>query len=378
MPSAQEFSDELVASFCTIPKITFDKMIPKLPLPQRSTMKRISIKSTLGLLNRLPFDVLVQVLKLLDFQSLSRLSRTSLRGQFVVEALRVYREVMRYYPRILAALGKTDLLRHHSCVLVRQVLSEQKCASCFGYGGILFLPTCERICRDCLEKNYAYHLTDVAYAEEWFSLTNEQLQRIPIMRSIPGEYRLRCHAEHFESHQLVSIKQLLQLAIKVHGSPEKVAELLPPRSSMTVYDEEMGADLSYGEWELLEEFHKAPLEPPGRDLSKLKFNYLVYDKYPGMASIHVPHVTRSGRLEGGYQCRGCRHAMYKYYSLRVVQLPTQGYDFPEGVAPGTVFRAMAVRLRGWKDFKDHVRQCDGVRRLLGGEKEETDWSDVLR
>ncbi|RSL72064.1 hypothetical protein CEP53_001268 [Fusarium sp. AF-6] len=329
----------------------------------------------MGLLSRLPIEIRVAVLKLVDFQSLSRLSRTSLRAKSFVEALRWYHEVMRHCPHILAALGKTDLLRHHSSALVRQVLSERKCVSCLQeFGGILFLPTCERICRDCLEKNYAYHLTDVAYAEEWFSLTREQLQTIPIVRSIPGTYRLRTYVEHRESHQLVSIKQLLQLAIKVHGSPEKVAELLPPKSSMTVFDEEMGADLSFGDFELLEQFHNAPLEPPGCDLSRLEFDWFVPDKYPGMASIRIPSVTRSGQLEKGHQCRGCRHSMYKY-SVGVVRLPIPGYDIPPNMTPGPVLNALAVRLRAWPDFRAHVLQCEGVRRLLAGEKEETDKPD---
>ncbi|RMJ13617.1 hypothetical protein BHE90_005897 [Fusarium euwallaceae] len=376
MPSATEFSDELVLSFSTTPRITFDMMIRGLPIPKRSRRILTSPTSSMGLLSRLPMEIRVAVLKLLDFQSLSRLSRTSLKAKSFVEAMRWYREVMKYSPNILAALGKTDLLKYHSSVLVRQVLSETKCVSCLQeFGGILFLPTCERICRDCLERNYAYHLTDVAYAEKWFTLTNEQLQSIPIMRSIPGFYKLRTSILHPESHQLVSIKQLRQLAIKVHGSPEKVAELLPPKSSMVVVDEELGIGLSKcGPFELLEEFHKAPLEPPGCDLSRLKFNGLLPDQYPGMASIHIPSITKFGHIEKGHQCRGCRHSMYKY-SVGIVLLPIPGYDIPAGMAPMPILKALAVRLRAWPDFRAHVLQCEGVRRLLAGEKEETDEPD---
>lgn len=344
------FSDEIIEKLTTSPRLAFDKVIRHLPRPKLSTISRTSNSSSLGLLDLLPAEILLEVLKLIDFQSLSRLLRTSLRGKAVVEALRLYRHVMEYCPKVLAALGKTRLLQHHSAALVRQVLSEQKCVSCFEFGGFLFLPTCERICHDCLDKNYAFHLTDVSFAKKWFSLTSTQLQRIPIMRSIPGRYQLRPEAksEHRQPLQLVSVKQLLQLAIDVHGSPEDVVKLMPTRSS----------DIDDDDFKILEEFHKAPLQPPGCDLSKLPFDYQLHDKYPGMAAIRMSSLTSSG-LEYGSECQGCDYLLRKKF-LGILPRLVQEEFVPRDIVPEEVFRAMASRLRPGTEFIEHLRECCGV------------------
>lgn len=366
MSSPQEFSDELIKEFTVSPPVQDEKLIRHLPIPKPSTISRTSNSSSLGQLDLLPAEILLEVLKLADFQSLSRLSRTSLRGKDVVEALRLYREVMRYYPKLLAALGKTHLLRHHSSSLVRQVLSEQKCASCLDFGGFLFLPTCERVCFECLSKNFAFHLAKVSFAKKWFALTSEQLRRIPIMQSIPGRYRVTFTAKHSQPHKLVSVKQLLQLAIDVHGSPENVARLMPAWSPA----------IHPHDFKTLAEFHKAPLQPPGCDLSKLPFNSILYDKYPGMASIRMPSLTSSG-FEYGRQCRGCRHVQRKHLAGRLPS-PVMEELVPSGLDPERVLDAMVIRLRARREFVEHLGQCHGVRWLLDGEGEvsESDFLDA--
>ncbi|KAL2682853.1 hypothetical protein Neosp_007310 [[Neocosmospora] mangrovei] len=287
---------ENIRKLTTPRRLAMHKVIRNLPAPELSKISRTSNSSSLGLLEVLPTEILLEVLQLLDFQSLSRFLRTSLRGKEVVEAFRLYHEVMRHCPKALAALGETRLLRHHSSALVRQVLSEQKCASCFEFGGFLFLPTCERICHDCLDKNYAFHLTHVSFAKKWFNLSNKELRRIPIMQSIPGRYQLRPEAKrkHRRSHQLVSVKQLMQLAIDVYGSPENVAKIMPAEDS----------DIDDYDRKMLEKIHEAPLKPPGCDLSKLPFDYTFFDQWPGMAAIEMPSLINS-HCDYGRECQGC-------------------------------------------------------------------------
>ncbi|EEU39427.1 uncharacterized protein NECHADRAFT_81591 [Fusarium vanettenii 77-13-4] len=341
---------ENIQKLTTPRRLAMHKVIRHLTPPELSTISRTSNSSSLGLLDVLPAEILLEVLQLIDFQSLSRLLRTSLRGKEVVEAFRLYHEVMRHCPKVLAALGETRLLRHHSSALVRQVLSEQKCASCFEFGGFLFLPTCERICHDCLDKNYAFHLTRVSFAKKWFNLTGKELRRIPIMQSIPGRYQLRPEAKrkHRQSHRLVSIKQLLQLAIDVHGSPENVAKLMPTEDS----------DIDDYDFKMLEQFHKAPLQSPGCDLSKLPFDYCLFDQWPGMAAIQMPSLINSHR-DYGRECQGC-DLLLRRKRLGILPRQVEEEFVPRDLDPGEVLRAMASRLRPRAEFVEHLRHCYGV------------------
>ncbi|KAM5351107.1 hypothetical protein ACJ41O_003830 [Fusarium nematophilum] len=204
--------------------------------------------------------MLLEILNLLDFQSLSRISRTSLKGKQVIEAHPPYRDFMNYCPEILAALAKTHLLQLHSAGSLRHTLLAEKCASCFEFGAFLFLPTCERICFECLCRNRAYRMTGLGSAKDWFGLTDAEIRRIPIMQSIPGSYRVR-NSVRWDSRtcSLVCVKQLKQLALDAHGTPEKVSSFMP---------EGLDHPISFKDFHTARQFHEAPLEPPGYDLSR--------------------------------------------------------------------------------------------------------------
>lgn len=313
--------------------------------PMPSAISRDSSSSSIGRLDILPQELLLDVLDLLDFQSLSRLSRVSLEGKRAVEALRSYRDVMKYAPSILGALGATRLLQTHSSALLRQTLRSEKCVSCFEFGPFLFLPTCERVCFDCLHDNIALHLTTVTFAKRCFALTDDQIGRIPILHSIPGSYCVMWKVTHRESHRLVSIKQVKQLAIEVHGSPENVAELMPTDSS----------GMDYNEFHARRRFHEAPLEPPGCDTSLLPPDEsYVRDKYCGMAAIRIPVLTSSGP-DYGRLCRGCKHVAGNFIG------PTRSRRTGD---PARHFLSTLTRLRTKSEFTDHVRECYGVRVML--------------
>ena len=335
------------------PELDLGGMNRDLPSPKPSTTPRDSSRSSIGRLDLLPGELLLEVLNSLDFQSLSRISRVSLKGKVVIEALRSYRDVMKYSPTILAALGRTGLLQFHSATLLRQVLLAEQCVSCFEFGAFLFLPTCERVCFECLHQNYALRMTTVTFAIRWFALTNKQIRRIPIMRSIPGSYCVRYEISRRRACRLVNIKQLKQLAIDVHGSAENVAKLMPEDSS----------GMSFKDFCTLRQFHEASLEPPGCDLSKVpsKENR-VNDQYCGMASIRMPSLTSSGP-DYGRLCRGCRY-IYDQHSFGLLPSSVLSELVPQDTGPHLPLLAILSRLRSRNGFIDHIRQCYGVRQLL--------------
>ncbi|KAJ2893826.1 uncharacterized protein MKZ38_008208 [Zalerion maritima] len=256
--------DQLLAKFTCAQEHDIGSMIRNIPPAQPSRMRRESFRSSLGLLDILPAELLLLTLNLVDFQTLSRLSGVSLKGKAVVETLATYVDVIRHAPTILTALGRTRLLYHHPAVLLRRALRSGKCVSCFCFGAFLFLPTCERVCFECLHENHSLRMTTINVAKQCFQLTERQLKRIPII-----------------------IKQVKQLAIEVHGTLENLPEPERPRAC--------SAEKEVKKFWLFKRFREAPLEPPGCDMSQLpgKSN-LVEDDFGGVATIRFPYLTDVG------------------------------------------------------------------------------------
>ncbi|KAL4722267.1 hypothetical protein ACLX1H_010616 [Fusarium chlamydosporum] len=257
--------------------------------------------SSLGQLDLLPAELLLSVLDLLDFQSLSRLSRVSLLGKDVIEDLPVYKEMVQHAPEALVALGQTPM------------------------------------------------------AKQCFGLTDHDLQRIPVMHSVPGTFGLRFQFAHKQVENLVSVKQAKKLALEIHGSLEKLAKLRPTYRPGKV---------SMKDAAVFRHFHEASLDPPGCDLSRLpRKAEVVEDDFGGMASIRFPYLSDTG-AEKGVLCQGCV-VTYSHYMQGLLPPHTLSQLVPADVGPYRPLLALLTRLWSQKGFLEHVHECYGVRRILG-------------
>lgn len=158
-------SDEVISRLTCTLELGLDGMIRKIQPALASTLCRKAPHSSLGRLDKLPMELLFLTFNYLDFRSLSRVLRLSWKGKAVVEALPVYRQVMEHCPTLLTALGQTRLLSFHSGPSILQTLRSDQCASCSYFGGFIFLPTCERICFECLRENVAFWIITPALAK---------------------------------------------------------------------------------------------------------------------------------------------------------------------------------------------------------------------
>ncbi|KAI5865425.1 hypothetical protein GGS23DRAFT_426333 [Durotheca rogersii] len=356
MSSDRVFSEELIDKLTCTLELNLGGMIRNLPLPQTSPIHRHATNSSLGRIDTLPPELLLFILNLLDFQSLSRLSRASFRAKAIVEALPAYQELLEHAPDVLVALGRTRILRYHSAALLRQTLRTNRCESCFDFGAFLFLPTCERVCFQCLHENHALRVTTLNLAKKCFHLTNSHLKKIPVLHSIPGTYSVMFHVSRRKVYRLVSVKQVKQLAIEVHGSAENVARLLPPTPPQ---------GMSRRDFWIFKWFHMAPLDPPACDLSrKPGRSNLVEDDFGGMASIRMPSLSGTS-ADRGRICKGC-HLIDRLHSQG--SLPTAVLEnlVPQGIGPSRPLLALMNRLYSREGFLEHIKTCYGVDRLLAG------------
>jgi hypothetical protein len=334
-------------------------VIRDLKLPKLRRIHPKPAMEPLGLLDTLPPEILLCILEYLDFQSLLRLTQVCLRGKQAVESMPAYREMRLYAGAALVALGKTRLLQQHSAALLRQTLRSGYCVSCFDYGGFLFLPTCERVCFECMNQNRGLHMMTLNTAKKCFDLTDRQLKSIPTLYSIPNTYNVRNYISRKRMIRLVCAKQVKKLALQVHG-PETLAKLIPKAPPRGI--ERNSAETK--EYWMLRGFHEAPLAPIGRDLSMLPMNLeLPDDEYGGMASIRIPYLIKTRYREYGRACRGCRLIVDLYAKDRLPDDVIRRL-VPPGVPKFAPLVGHMNRLRPEGAFQHHICWCFGVKQLL--------------
>lgn len=255
---------------------------------------------------------------------------------------------------MLVALEKTRILQFHSAGLLRRTLRTNQCVSCFGFGAFLFLPTCERVCFQCLHENHALRVTTLDLARKCFFLPTLHLKKIPILHSIPGSYSVLFHVWRPKEYRLVSVKQVKHLAIKVRGSADNVARLLPPTPPEGMRARDF--------W-IFKRFHEAPLDPPACNLSqKPEKSNLVKDDFGGMASIRIPSLSETG-ADRGRLCKGCR-LVSELHSQGTLPTAVLENLVPQGIGPRRPLLALMNRLRSRKGFLEHIKTCYGAGRLM--------------
>ncbi|KAF9870795.1 hypothetical protein CkaCkLH20_11694 [Colletotrichum karsti] len=352
----------------------YDGCITVLPA-QPSTLRIDSSHSRLGNIDQLPPELQLLIIEQLDFRSLSRLMRTSRKGKTIVEGLAAFIDMIEHAPEVLTALGKTNIISHHSAASLRQVLRSQKCASCFDFGPLLFLPTCERICPTCVLYNDAFWMTTPSLAKECFSLSDDQLGTIPIMRVIPGAYGFwEYHCNLGPINRLVSAKQVKQLGLEIHGSEEALALLKPApppfvdisyifTGDPVTSTEEAEAD-SYFErcsrHDFIQRIHSMKLEPPGRRLSSAGADYDSGDYFLGTAVCKFPSLSNSGP-DFGYACGSCWTFSEEFWKLPNWRqlIPDSLKEFSKNEVWHHYQNASNV-VHSEAEYSEHLEKCPGV------------------
>lgn len=193
-----------------------------------SSSARVDRVSSLGMLDRLPPEIVSILLSMLDPRSIANIASVSFRGDSFVQSHRPYRELVSYAPDVLVALAESRLIGLHSVAELNSVLHTEQCATCVGYGAFLFLPTCKRCCWECLRYHPSLRMLLPREARKYFALSERQMQQLPIHHVIVGNYNIGRDPAP-DNCKLVSARAAKDLGLKVHGSPEKLLEAMSKR-----------------------------------------------------------------------------------------------------------------------------------------------------
>jgi hypothetical protein len=323
---------------------------PKLPV----TVQAQDQQSSLGTLDRLPSELVHEVLEHLDVQSLTRFSRTSCKAKCVVGSLSAYRRLMRHAPDALAALKGINIIHLHSVSELHAAFRSPACATCPGYGAFLFLPTCDRACWQCLQFRKERLVAPIGVTRKALGLTEEP-ENFHIMRTIPGRYGIR-QAEYgsssVEKHTIiVAVAHAVQLALSKHGSMERLQEALSQQdiTGPGAYSAKHLRDLLWAD-----DYFDANLVPDvGTSL---------VGRYFGRASIWFPSlVALDKKIEYGRWCRGCQW-MYDQRSRLPVEV--LGELLPADVDTDRELLRMARTAYSTAGFMQHIQYCYGAQKLI--------------
>lgn len=219
----------------------------------------------LGSLDRLPLELLHDVLLRLDMHSLFNFRQINLRSRQTVDYLKQYQVVVSHGLNLLCALLRTRLAIRVSLFDFYYALCTKACTLCGEFGGFISLLTWNRCCFKCLQGALETQVQTLAAVRKQFHLTKAELDQLRSFKTLPGIYSME-ESVHKSRITVVSVHQ----AILVSGQqPHALAQAQPASSRRNK-----------------------------------KFNF--------MGSCALPYYDRrTGRVEHGMSCAGCQLALEK-------------------------------------------------------------------
>lgn len=295
------------------------------------------------------------IFAMLDFRTLSHISRTCLRGIVVVDSLPEHRDLMRYAPRALAALAKTRLIHHFPAATVHGALLSADCISCNNFGPFLFLPTCERCCYHCLCRVQGFWVIPISMAKKCFGLSATGAKTLPILHSVPGKYYVKHMISRKRSLRLVCVGAAKTLAIAEGSSEERMTQELELKRI---------AGLPLKEYYTMRFLLRPPVKPPRLELFVHPTQAEVpSDMYCGMASIPFPYLGPSNGIEHGLWCLGCELVSRKWSRNDPFPDHLSHLLLPGCLADDIVYNMQEV-ARSKAEFQSHILSCPGAKALI--------------
>ncbi|KAK8065082.1 hypothetical protein PG997_011829 [Apiospora hydei] len=342
-------------------------MSGRMPKPQCIPLPRLGKPSSLGLLGRLPLELMLDIFKYLDFQSITRFAKVSVLANGYVRSCREYHDVLTIIPEAVKALRRLGILRLHSVTDLYHALRADACATCGEAGPFLFLPTCQRCCIWCRRYHPSLRLMTRAQAKKYYGLTKQQTDRLRTVH-----VRTAITTIHGRS---VAVQAARDLSLAVHGSEEAVHDaVLASCASSETRDAGCYWTLAHllrprDDW-YVENLGPAP-PPSGWQIEELA-------EYATMATMYFPTLTDDGTLGYALWCQGCETAHDRYrFEVRSREpheidggLREQMRDcLPLEYRTAEYHPSRAVlglKDRAWwkESFLQHARHCPGAQNLL--------------
>ncbi|KAK2747319.1 hypothetical protein FQN57_002217 [Myotisia sp. PD_48] len=309
-------------------------------------------RSSEGIISKLPLDVLWLILSLMDVVTLNRMRLLNYAIKMLVENFRPYRYLIELVPEALQSLLVCQVLRNFTVAHLFDALTSRNCWTCGKAGLLLFIPLGRRCCMVCVQSSPSLRLLSVVVAKDCFGLSDDNLSMLPVVQMPIG--RFGWPGREYRSQQLVvSLGLAHRLALKIHGSEEKIRKYIAPAFNIR-YNDYL---LRVRDWQLAQlagQIRAPPSIPRSRD-EKLEVSYV---KSVWRVVTPFPCANmRKIRTEFPRMCLGCIKDMKDFHAK--ASKSSVAYKERE-----LQFIARAATVWWVEGFSHHVHGCPGIRSIL--------------
>lgn len=159
-----------------------------------------------GSLNRLPLELLHDVLLRLDIHSLFNFRQVNLSSRQTVDSLNQYQMVVSHGLNLLCALLRTRLAIGISLLDFYHALCTKACTLCGEFSGFVSLLTWNRCCFACLQGGLENQVQTLAAVRKQFHLTKAELGQLRSFKTLSGIYSME-ESVHKSRITVVSVHQ---------------------------------------------------------------------------------------------------------------------------------------------------------------------------
>ncbi|PVI03897.1 hypothetical protein DM02DRAFT_519788 [Periconia macrospinosa] len=182
-----------------------------------------------GSLDRLPPELLLEILFHLDMHSLFKFRQTNLRARQTINSLPQYRIVVSHGLNLLCATLRTRVATHISLLDIYSALCTKACSLCGEFGGFVFLLTWKRCCFKCIKEAPETKVQTLAAARRQFSLTEDEVGQVRTFKTLRGLH-LKEQCVRKSRNAIVSVQQVRQVyeqRLSVKAGASQAQEISP-------------------------------------------------------------------------------------------------------------------------------------------------------
>ena len=132
----------------------------------------------LGILDRLPTELLHAILTGLDMRTLTDFRRVNLRALAVLDGVPEYRTIITHAPDLLRGVLSIQTAQWVTCKKLFSTLCNAQCEACGDFGGYIYILTCNRVCFLCFTESPAYLPISFRKASKDFGIAFKDLKDI--------------------------------------------------------------------------------------------------------------------------------------------------------------------------------------------------------
>lgn len=144
----------------------------------------------LGSLDRLPLELVLNLLYRLDLHSLFKFRQINLRARERVDCLTQYQRVTSHGLNLLCALLRTGLAIDVTLLDFYDALCTKACTLCGDFSGFISLFTWRRYCFNCFRESPETQVRSLASVRKHLQLTKPELKQLKTFKALPGTYSM--------------------------------------------------------------------------------------------------------------------------------------------------------------------------------------------